>query len=96
MERLVMPRPSSHRDQPHERCCGNCAFAHLVAYKLDLLCFHGDSILVMGQSQYPVTADFVQMNGEEVGMMEGDEYSKVWAGRIVDSDDVCDEWKSEA
>lgn len=74
----------------------NCAFAHLVAYKLDLLCFHGDDIRVFGHSEYPVNADFVQMNGEEVGMMDGEEYSKVWGGRIIDSDDVCDEWKPEA
>lgn len=90
-----MPRPSSHRDQRHARCCGNCAFAHLVAYKLDLLCFHGDNILVFGTSEHPVTAEYIQMNGEEVGMMEGDEYDRVWAGRRVDSDDVCDEWKPE-
>lgn len=90
-----MPRPSSHRDQPRERCCGNCAFAHLVAYKLDLLCFHGDDIHVTGQSGYPVKADYVILDREEVGMMEGDEYDSVWAGRLVDSDDVCDEWKPE-
>ena len=91
-----MPRPPSHRDQPHDRCCGNCAFAHLVAYKLDLLCFHGDTIEVNGKSEYPVTSDHVFIGRDEVGMMEGDEYSNVWAGRIVDSDEVCDEWKSEA
>jgi len=88
-------RPQSHTDQPHSRCCGNYAFAHLVAYKLDCICFHGDEIKVIGKSEYPVTADYVLLDGEEVGMMEGDEYSKVWAGRIVDSDDVCDEWKAE-
>lgn len=33
------------------------------------------------------------MNGEEVGMMDGDEYSDVWGGRVIDSDDICDEWK---
>jgi len=73
-------------------------FARLVAHKLDLLCFHGDVIQIYGQSHYPVAADHVWLaaNQEEVGMMEGDEYSKVWAERIVDSDDVCDEWKSEA
>jgi len=90
-----MTRPASHRNQPHEKRCKNCKFAHLVAYKLDLLCFHGDDIRVSGQSQYPVTSDFVHMNGEEVGMMEGSEYDKVWCERIVDPDDVCDEWKPE-
>ena len=67
-----------------------------MAYKLDLLCFHGDSIEITGQSGYPVDADYVFMDGEEVGMLDGDEYSKVWAGRIVDSCvEVCDEWQPE-
>jgi len=70
-------------------------FSHLVAYKLDLLCFHGDNIIVFGKSKYPVTSDYVDMNGQEVGIMEGDTYSNVWADRIVDSDDVCDEWTLE-
>ena len=91
-----MPRPPSYKEQPHERCCGNCRFAHLVAYKLDLLCFHGDNVEVTGQSKYPVNADYVLLDGEEVGLMEGDEYSRVWAGRIVESDDICDDWKPEA
>lgn len=91
-----MSRPASHQSQPHESCCGNCAFAHLIAYKLDLLCFHGDAIEITGKSEYPVSAEFVEMNGEEVGMMEGDAYSKLWADRIVDSDDVCSEWISES
>lgn len=96
MHVVVMPRPSSHRAQPHERCCGNCRFAKLVAYKHDLLCFHGDVIQIYGQSHYPVDSDHVWMveTQEDVGMIEGDAYSKVWAERIVDSDDVCDEWDS--
>lgn len=65
----------------------------MVAYKLDLLCFFGDSIEARGQSEYPVTADHVALNGEEVGLMDGEEYSRVWAGRVVDSDDVCDEYQ---
>jgi hypothetical protein len=89
-----MPRPDSHRYQQHEKCCGNCKFSHLVAYKLDLLCFYGDTIRVIGKSEYPVTADLIQMNGEEVGMMDGEEYSSVWAGRIIDGDDVCDKWEA--
>ena len=88
-----MSRPETHRDQPHERCCGNCQFSKLVAYKHDLLCFHGDSIEVQGQTGYPIVADYIVMNGEEVGMLDGDEYGKVWASRITDYNDVCDEWK---
>lgn len=87
-----MTRPASHRGQPHERCCGNCAFAHLVESKLDLLCFHSDNIRVIGKSEYPVTSEIVELHGEEVGMLEGDEYASIWADRIVDSDEVCDEW----
>lgn len=90
-----MPRPDSHRSQFHSQCCGNCAFSHLVAYKRDLLCFRGDMIQVTGKSEYPVTAEYVILAGEEVGMMEGDEYSKVWGERVVDSDDVCDHWEQE-
>ena len=91
-----MPRPASHRDQTFERSCGNCRFSHLVAYKLDLLCFHGDSIEVTGQSRYPVDADYVLLNGDDVGMMEGDKYDKVWARRVVDPElQVCDEWQPQ-
>lgn len=88
-----MTRPASHREQPHERGCGNCFFSHLVAYKHNLLCFHGDNIEITGQSLYPVKSDYVLLDGEEVGMMDGDEWSDVWADRVVDCDDVCDEWK---
>lgn len=85
-------RPGSHREQIPEKCCGNCKHARLVAYKLDLLCFHGDTIEITGQSGYPVDADYVYMNDSEVGLLYGEEYDDVWAGRIVDGDDVCDEW----
>jgi hypothetical protein len=90
-----MTRPPSHRDQPHERCCGNCRFAYLIAYKLDLLCFHSDDIHVLGNSQYPVASVYLNLKGDAVSLMEGDEYDKVWAGRIVDQHEVCDEWTKE-
>lgn len=91
-----MTRPSTHREQVPEKHCGNCRFSHLVAYKLDLLCFHGDKIEIVGQSGYPVDADYVFMDGDEIGMMDGDEYSRIWAGRIVDGwTEVCDEWQPE-
>jgi hypothetical protein len=35
------------------------------------------------------------MRGDEVGMLEGDAYDKVWAERVVDSDAVCQEWEPE-
>ena len=90
-----MTRPASHASQPHPKSCSNCALSHLVANKLDLLCFHGDNIEVTGHSNYPVTSDYVVMDGEEVGLLEGDEYDRIWSDRIVNPDDVCDEWIDE-
>lgn len=87
-----MTRPSSHREQNPTQRCSNCVHSRLVAYKLDLLCFHGDRIEIVGQSEYPVSADYVYLDGEEVGMMDGEEYSPVWADRVVEPSDVCDEW----
>jgi len=89
-------RPATYNDTAPERCCSNCRHAHLIAVKLDLLCFHGDTIEVTGHQEYPVRADHIDMGGEEVGMLEGDAYSKVWAGRIIDSDAICDQWEPEA
>lgn len=89
-----MTRPETHHEQSHVRCCGSCVFSKLVAYKLDLLCFYGDKIEIYGQSEYPVTAPHVYLDGEEVGMLDGDAYDKVWAERVVDSEDVCDEWSA--
>lgn len=92
-------RPESHRDQVPEKRCGNCRHSHLVSYKLDLLCFHGDKIQVTGQSRYPVDSDHVLLESvpgwDEVGMLDGDAYSEVWAERVVDPCDVCDEWQEE-
>ena len=89
-------RPSSHHEIEIERNCGNCRFSHLVAYKLDLLCFHGDDIRVTGRSGYPVDADCVELAGDEVGMLDGDAYDSVWASRVVDPHlEVCDEWQPE-
>ena len=90
-----MTRPESHREQRHTKDCSTCKYARLVAYKLDLLCFHGDTIEIHGQSVYPVESDHVFLDGEEVGILDGDEYSSVWAKRIVDPDEVCDEWEAE-
>lgn len=90
-----MSRPPSHREQAHKKYCGNCVFAHLVAYKMDLLCFYGDKIEIHGQTRYPVDADHVYLDGNEIGISDEDEYDKVWTERIVDPDDVCDEWQAE-
>lgn len=87
-------RPKTYNDTG-ERSCSNCRHSHLVSYKLDLLCFHGDEIEVTGHQEYPVIADHIQMAGEEVGMLEGDAYDKVWAGRIVDGGAICNQWEPE-
>ena len=84
-------RPKSHRDQEHMTRCGNCKFAHLVAYKLDLLCFRGDDIQITGKCEYD-GGEHIDFNGDDVAFMEGDQYDKVWGGRVVDPTDVCDEW----
>lgn len=88
-------RPASHKDEPPEKRCGNCIFSRYLAIKEHLLCFHGDSIVDTGKSNYPVNASYVELNGEDVNFMEGDQYDRVWAGRVVDSSDVCEEWMEE-
>lgn len=90
-----MPRPESHRsllDQPN---CSNCRHSNLIAYKQHLLCFHGDIIEVTGHSEYPVKADHIELDGSEISLLDGDEYDRIWAGRVVDCTEVCDEWQSE-
>lgn len=82
-------RPDTHKLQMHDRCCGNCVHAKWLAYKRDLLCFHGDDIEVVPGGD----GDFVYLGGTEVNMLDGDEYDTVWAGRVVDADDVCDNWQ---
>lgn len=96
-----MTRPDSYNVPIPAKSCANCRFSRLVAYKLDLLCFHGDEIEVVGKCEYPVNADYVLLKDGKhamaaVGLMDGDEYDKVWGGRIVDCDGVCSEWKSKA
>lgn len=88
-----MTRPASHREQCHDRCCGNCVFAHWIAYKPHLLCFHGDYIEEIGHDSHG--DECILMDGDEVGMLEGDEYDRVWGGRSVDPDDVCNEWEQK-
>lgn len=88
-------RPKSYDDSPPLRSCCTCKHSHLVAYKLHLLCFHADEIGVTGHCEYPVRSDFIQMNGDYVELMEGDEYARVWASRIVDPDATCQEWEAD-
>ena len=94
-----MTRPASHRDVVPERSCGNCRFSFLPHYKNDLLCFHGDTIEVhrwdLGNGKLDLVD--VRLDGDDVGLMEGEEYSHVWGGRAVDAySGLCDEWQPEA
>lgn len=87
-------RPTSHRDQIPEQGCHNCRHSHVVEFKGDLLCFHGDDIVATPSPCRDGWTD-VELDGECVGIMDGDEWSKVWAGRVIDGTDVCDEWEEE-
>lgn len=93
-----MTRPASHREQEFDRSCGNCFFAHSPEYKRDLLCFFGDKIEINRWGfDGKIDKVDVRLDGDDVGLMEGEEYSQVWGGRVVDPvSDVCDEWKLNA
>lgn len=88
-----MTRPKSHRQQIPGKRCENCKFCHRVAYKTDLLCFHGDAIEVIGHYG---RGDHIEINGEEIGLLSGDEYDEIWGGRVVDPDEICDEWEGDS
>lgn len=91
-------RPESHREQVPDKRCGTCFFAIRPYFKDDLLCFHGDNIEV-NHWRYPAgdqqTHTDVFLDGEDVGIMDGEEYSKVWGGRVVDYTDICDEYLAD-
>jgi len=87
-------RPSSHRDQVPEKGCYNCRHSHVVEFKGDLLCFHGDNARFR-PSDIREGWITVTLDGRYVGDLEGDEWSKVWGGRLVASFDVCDEHDAE-
>jgi hypothetical protein len=92
-----MVRPATHKHQQFQKCCATCKHSRVVAYKLDLLCFFGEAdISIHGSESYPVEADCVFLGQDEVGLMEGDQYDRVWADRVVDPDDICDQWESDA
>lgn len=89
-----MTRPQSFREQIPERRCGNCRFAAIPEYKNDLLCFFGDNVEIE-QSDCNRNKSVVTMNGDHVGLLDDEEYDPVWATRVVDCTDVCDEWKTK-
>lgn len=99
-----MTRPESHRDQFPEKCCRNCRHGIEVIYKRDLLCFHDDVVYIEPvepadrrlNDERHVTLYRPRKdpdNGDSVDLMDGEEYSEVWAGRVVDDTDICDEWE---
>lgn len=86
-------RPSTYRQQTPEKRCGNCRFAHVPMYKDDLLCFFGDTVSAT-KSDFQAEKSDIYFNGSCVGLMDGEDYSTVWHGRVVDETDVCDEWEA--
>lgn len=35
----------------------------------------------------------VILDGQDVDLIEGEDFDEVWAGRAVEATDVCDEWE---
>lgn len=94
-----MTRPASHYENLPARRCGSCRHSAYVEFKRDTLCFFGDNVRIGKGCDYPTPADSVELDGRDVGSMDGEEYSEVWAGRIVHPNlGTCDEWslRSEA
>lgn len=86
-------RPETHRHQVPPRRCGNCRHGIRPEYKDHRLCFLGDAY-----TTYPAaTADCLEVSlGETiVGLTDGDEYDRIWGGRVVDDTDVCDCWLAD-
>jgi|DEB3_MinimDraft_2_1074329.scaffolds.fasta_scaffold34188_1 hypothetical protein len=86
-----MTRPDSHQSDLPDRRCETCRHAKVLAETLDTLCFHGDTINVVGKSTYPVIGFYVELNGREI--VNDDSYVEIWTTRHVQSGDVCDEWE---
>lgn len=88
-------RPDSHKEQIPDKRCGNCKFAHVFRRLGDLLCFHGDDIKLEKWSWKHSPDDIktdVIFKGQNIEAFEADEYSTIWAGRIVDDTDICEEY----
>lgn len=86
-------RPESHRECLPERRCGTCMHAHLLEFKGDLLCLHGDDFEVI---PYETGTVEIIVEGECVSVMDGGQYDEIWGGRVVDPCiEVCDEWKGQ-
>lgn len=94
-----MTRPPTHRELPVLPIrCGTCRHCIVVQYKGDSLCFHGDMITVgppEPMAQTGVIAHSVAIGvNRYIETMDGEEYSEVWGGRVVDPEsEVCDQWQ---
>jgi hypothetical protein len=93
-----MTRPESHREQEHERRCGNCNHCHYVKFVEHVLCFHGDDIKAERFGSGTFDKSFVRLLSEpefhqDVELMDGDQLSRIWGNRSVDVSDVCDQWE---
>lgn len=87
-----MTRPESHREIEPSKRCGNCRFSCWPEWKDDLLCFFGDDIHV--ESGDRKDRFFIELEGVDVNIADGDEYDRIWGGRVVDPHlEVCDEWQ---
>jgi hypothetical protein len=60
----------------------------VLAYKLHLLCFRGDDIKVTKKEQ-----DIVYMDGIQINAMWGEVYNDILQDRVVETDNICDEWR---
>lgn len=87
-------RPDSHREQVHEKRCGNCRFRHEVKFYRGDLCFFGEEHL-LEISGKDFDGECITFNEIDLTICDGDEYSKVWGKRVVDRLDICDKWEPE-
>lgn len=88
-------RPTTHRGQLPAHGCFDCTHSRLLQYKQDLLCFHGDRIVTTPgilRDEVGVVL-FDGQKSVQVELADGDEYDRVWGGRIVDEYDICEEYK---
>lgn len=80
-------RPKSYREHSSPRRCGTCCHARYIHVKDDLLCFAGDAV-------EDAAGDAI-LDGQLVGLLDGDAYDRAWAGRTTEEDDTCDEWSPD-
>ncbi|HUE70857.1 MAG TPA: hypothetical protein VMP01_08200 [Pirellulaceae bacterium] len=62
--------------------------AHLVR-RQHLLCFHADNVATR---KWDYGTDVI-LDGQDVDLIEGEDFDDVWARRVVDPSDVCDQWE---